>query len=77
MRAENKHTYNQAFAVYALSEYYKASGKKEALNLAYNLYHVMESKCRDSKGYFEAFSRDFFPFPMKNCLKTVSLQREP
>ncbi|MGN0690108.1 MAG: AGE family epimerase/isomerase [Oscillospiraceae bacterium] len=56
-----KHTYNQAFAVYALSVYYQASGKKEALKLAYSLYHIMESKCRDAEGYFEAFSRDFSP----------------
>ncbi len=56
-----KHTYNQAFAIYALSVYYQASRKKEALNLAYSLYHVIESSCRDMKGYFEAFSRDFSP----------------
>ena len=56
-----KHTYNQAFAVYALSVYYQASRKKEALNLAYSLYHVMESRCRDAQGYYEAFSRDFSP----------------
>lgn len=56
-----KHTYNQAFAIYALSEYYKASQNKEALNLAYSLYHTIEDKCRDEEGYFEAFSRDFIP----------------
>lgn len=56
-----KHTYNQAFAIYALSVYYQASRKKEALNLAYSLYHVIESSCRDAEGYFEAFSRDFSP----------------
>lgn len=54
-----KHTYNLAFAVYALSEYYMASGKKEALNLAYNLYHTIENICRDVDGYYEAFSREF------------------
>ena len=56
-----KHTYNQAFAIYALSVYYQASGKKEALNLSYSLYQIIESKCRDHEGYFEAFSRDFSP----------------
>ncbi|MGN0247503.1 MAG: AGE family epimerase/isomerase [Lachnospiraceae bacterium] len=56
-----KHTYNQAFAIYALSVYYQASGKREVLNLAYDLYRVIESKCRDSEGYFEAFGRDFSP----------------
>lgn len=45
-----KHTYNQAFAIYALSEYYIAGGKKEALDLAYSLYRTIEGKCRDAEG---------------------------
>lgn len=56
-----KHTYNHAFAIYALSEYYKASHCKEALNIAYSLYHTVEDKCRDEDGYFEAFNREFYP----------------
>lgn len=56
-----KHTYNQAFAIYALSAYYKASQDKEALNLAYSLYHTVESRCCDPSGYLEAFHRDFTP----------------
>lgn len=58
---DTKHTYNQAFAIYALSAYYQASNKKDALNLAYVLYRVIEEKCRDSNGYLEAFRRDFTP----------------
>lgn len=58
---DTKHTYNQAFAIYALSAYYQASKRKEALNLAYVLYRVIEEKCRDSNGYLEAFKRDFTP----------------
>ena len=56
-----KHTYNQAFAIYALSSYYDAAGKKEALDLAYSLYHVIEDRCRDEEGYLEAFTKDFAP----------------
>ncbi|MGN0150893.1 MAG: AGE family epimerase/isomerase [Wujia sp.] len=56
-----KHTYNQAFAIYALSAYYEASGRREALNMAYVLYRVIEEKCRDKYGYLEAFERDFTP----------------
>ncbi len=56
-----KHTYNQAFAVYALSAYYDASGKKEALSFAYSLYRTIETQCRDEGGYLEAFCRDFSP----------------
>lgn len=56
-----KHTYNQAFAVYALASYYDASGKKEALNKAYELMDTIESKCTDEIGYLEAFDRSFAP----------------
>lgn len=31
------------------------------MDLAYSLYHTIELKCRDSVGYFEAFSREFIP----------------
>ncbi|MGN0621590.1 MAG: AGE family epimerase/isomerase [Porcipelethomonas sp.] len=58
---DTKHTYNQSFAIYALSAYYQASGKKDALNMSYVLYRVIEEKCRDENGYLEAFRRDFTP----------------
>lgn len=56
-----KHTYNQAFAVYALSTYYQASGDSMALTLAYDLYRLIETTCSDEGGYLEAFNRDFTP----------------
>ena len=56
-----KHTYNQAFCIYALSSYYEASGKKEALDLAKELFAMIEGKCTDDQGYLEAFTRDFKP----------------
>lgn len=56
-----KHTYNQAFAIYALSSYYAASKDKEALEIAYKLFSVIEEKCKDDIGYLEAFKRDFTP----------------
>lgn len=58
---DTKHTYNQAFAIYALSAYYQACKRKEPLNFAYVLYRVIEEKCRDNNGYLEAFRRDFTP----------------
>ena len=54
-----KHTYNQAFAIYALSSYYGASGDEEALELAKGLFDVIEIKCKDEVGYMEAFNRVF------------------
>lgn len=56
-----KHTYNQAFAIYALSSYYDASGNDEALALASLLGQVVEQKCRDAYGYMEAFNVWFEP----------------
>ena len=56
-----KHTYNQAFAIYALSSYYDASGEEEALKLAWELYRLIETKCRDEYGYLEAFNIRFEP----------------
>lgn len=56
-----KHTYNQAFAIYGLCAYYEASGDKQALALAKELYHLIETKMRDADGYLEAFDRDFQP----------------
>lgn len=58
---DTKHTYNQAFAIYALSAYYQASGRRDALDHAYMLYQMIEEKCRDENGYLEAFQRDFTP----------------
>ena len=56
-----KHTYAQAFAIYGLSAYYRVSGKKEAKEEALSLFHLIESRMRDEKGYLEAFTGDFRP----------------
>lgn len=56
-----KHTYCQAFAVYGLAAYYRATGEKAALERAMGLYRVIEEKCKDEGGYGEAFRVDFSP----------------
>lgn len=56
-----KHTYNQAFAIYALSSYYDATKDEEALALAKELMKLIEEKCTDEFGYLEAFDRQFRP----------------
>ncbi|MBR4068879.1 MAG: AGE family epimerase/isomerase [Clostridia bacterium] len=58
---DTKHTYNQAFAIYALAAYARATGKQEPIDLAWKIYEIIESKCRDKDGYLEAFTRDFKP----------------
>lgn len=56
-----KHTYNQAFCIYALAAYYEATEDVEALNLARSVFELIEEKCTDSVGYLEAFTVDFRP----------------
>ena len=41
-----KHTYNQAFCIYALSSYYDAAGDKEALELAFPCLISLRSAAR-------------------------------
>lgn len=54
-----KHTYNQAFSIYALSSYYDASKDESALQTAMELFHIIEERCMDEIGYKEAFDREF------------------
>ena len=54
-----KHTYNQAFSIYALSSYYEATHDVEALAMAKELFHIIETKCTDEIGYKEAFDKEF------------------
>ncbi|MCD7731453.1 MAG: AGE family epimerase/isomerase [Oscillospiraceae bacterium] len=58
-----KHTYNQAFAIYALSSYYIAGGDKDALDLAFRLFDTVEEKCTDDIAYMEAFSAEWELIP--------------
>lgn len=56
-----KHTCNLAFAVYALSAYYRLTSDAEALSIARGIYKVMEERCTDGAGYLETFDRSFHP----------------
>jgi len=61
----DKHLYGQSFALYALSEYYLASGKQEVLDLALQFFHLLEEKSHDKVhgGYLEYFRPDWTPAP--------------
>lgn len=58
-----KHSYCQAFFIYALSSYYDASKDTDALNLAKSIYDTVEKKCRDDIAYQEAFTEDWQLMP--------------
>jgi mannobiose 2-epimerase len=56
-----KHIYAQSFALYGLSEYYRASQEEEALHLAIHLFQLIEQHAHDPvhKGYLEAYDADW------------------
>lgn len=56
---DRKHVYAQAFAIYALAEYYRATGLRKSLDAASELFRLVERHAHDEKegGYHEAFDR--------------------
>ena len=53
--------YVQAFGIYGLAEFYRATGDKAVLERAVDLYRVVEHNAHDREhlGYFEEFTRDW------------------
>jgi len=56
-----KHLYVQAFGIYGLAAYARATGETAALKLAQTLYETVEERAGDPVygGYFEAFDADW------------------
>ena len=56
-----KQIYTQTFFIYAMAEYYRATGNKEALETAKAIFELFEKYALDkeSNGYFEVFTRDW------------------
>jgi len=56
-----KKIYGQAFTIYALVEYYTATGTREALDNAVMIFNLIEKNNHDKQnfGYFEASNRDW------------------
>lgn len=61
--SDKKQIYGQAFAIYAYSEYARATGDEQALTLAIELFHTLERYGYDKehRGYWEALSRSWGP----------------
>ncbi len=59
-----KRAYGNAFAIYGLAAYYRASGDTNALQLAVQTFSWLEKHSYDPKygGYFQFLSRDGTPF---------------
>lgn len=60
---QHKIIYGEAFVIYSLVEYYRASGDARALNQANVLYHVLQRRSHDSRfgGWVEHFNRHWTP----------------
>jgi cellobiose epimerase len=56
-----KHIYTNAFFIYALTEYSRATGNKQALAEAMKIFELFEKNAADSEygGYYEVFSNDW------------------
>lgn len=59
----HKHLYGQSFALYALSEYALASGRKDVLDFTTQFFRLLEAKAHDPQhgGYREHFHEDWSP----------------
>lgn len=60
---DRKQVYGQAFALYALAEYHRATGRPAPLDEAIELFHLLEAHARDRVhgGYLEARGPDWQP----------------
>ncbi len=58
---DKKKVYGHAFLIYALTSYYRVTGKKAVLDKAIEVYKIIENKFFDREyyGYFEAALRDW------------------
>jgi mannobiose 2-epimerase len=56
-----KQVYTMTFFIYGMAEYSRATGDKEALKTAKDIFETFEKYAldRESNGYFEVFSRDW------------------
>jgi mannobiose 2-epimerase len=58
---DRKHIYAQAFAIYGLSEYFRATGDPQVRSLAHNLFHQVEDHSFDpvNGGNIDCFNREW------------------
>lgn len=71
---ESKVLYGQGFAVYGLAQYYRATGDRQALDLALETFGLLEKAGRDREhgGYYEAVDR-LWKGPLVQALSEVDI----
>jgi mannobiose 2-epimerase len=76
-----KHMYGEGFGLYALAEYIRASKDPEAVELAKELFALMEEKAHDKEygGYLELFARNWSndPADLPQVRATMGQDRAP
>lgn len=72
---DRKIVYGQSFVIYAFIEYYRASGDKEAMHHALDLYRTLEKHARDPQhgGWVEHFQRDWTPLALRDPAAEVEV----
>jgi mannobiose 2-epimerase len=72
---DKKIIYGQSFVIYALVEYHRATGDREPLNRAMDLYRVLQKRSHDGKfgGWVEHFTRDWEPILDRNVPAEVEI----
>lgn len=65
-----KQTYGLSYAIYGLTEHFRATGNRESLNQAVAIFHTLEKEALDPLygGYIESFSRAFL-HPLKKAFR--------
>jgi cellobiose epimerase len=63
-----KIVYGQSFVLYGLVEYFRASGDKQALRQALDLYETLQRRAHDAKngGWGEHFERNWTPLKLRD-----------
>ncbi len=56
-----KHTLTESYFIYAFAEYYRATGDQSALDIAIEIFELLEKHAldKDLNGYFEVFTRNW------------------
>ena len=72
---DEKRTYGNAFAVYALAALYSLTGDDEVLNFAQKTFHWIEDHAFDPKykGYFQFLTREAQPFDRQSKYQTIAI----
>jgi len=66
-----KHTYVQAFALYAISAYYSISSDENALISANKLFDLLENNFKDENGYLEPYDMDYPELEKTRTMNTL------